>query len=375
MESEPLLRRAAWFLAAVVAGLATVQAARAEDYCNDCLAKALQQNADQTYNFIKGAWTQYSAASALLKKAEASGSPADIEKVRAVWRRTADVWARAEKLAKANSSPGFAAYLGEERARLAARTQQEQARLKRETELYKRLVNSTFGPQRDAVVRDILSYKKEADDLKRTMKADALTFGLHSVEYGGSEILGARVEAIRARLGEEAARASANLSLGLTQAGKAQFDATMAGVLLVREGRALQHAVDHNQSLQAYADGMKLAGEGALRFAKLVGESPQGRTLVAEWGQAAAAKGPVALAVVALALDTGMVCAALRRLEAADRRIEQLEVNEKTWRARIATAGAGLSRARERLALHEKEIESQQKIAALYGEILASRAQ
>jgi len=198
---------------------------------------------------------------------------------------------------------------------------------------------------------------------------DALLLGFsvnEEAQLGASKYLR---DKFIAQIGNDPLKQAASLMISSTRFYDAQLKASTTGISMLVEGKILEDARRENDQVEAFATGVKMAGEGALRFAKLVAESPNSVKFVSDVGKGAAEHSALVLNIVAVTLDTVLVSAAVNRLNEANGRLDGLEASESRVRDRIKVATDQVVRERQRLELNSREIAYQKRVSALYDEI------
>jgi len=333
--------------------------------CQVCLETALQEQADANYNFIKSSWQNYRDATRMLGEIEAGGTAEQIAAARDLLGQQKAHWEVAERLAKAISEPSFATYLRQEQQDLEKRLAHAQARQRKEVDFDKRLAKAVYGPERRGLVADIQGYREEGLHLQQMAHEDFAMFGLNYLSESG----GALLQWNQARLAGSLGKGEMSLALETTRAAETQRKELTTGLAMMLDGKALSRASDENNNAEVLARSVAIGGEGALRFTTLLADSPGRAEFMRETMGVAAEKAPLYLSVVALMLDTGLVCAAVNRMNAATAQLEAQELTEVAMRQRIAVATDYELRVKRRLNFQKSEIAYQKRIATLYGDI------
>lgn len=333
--------------------------------CQVCLETALQEQADANYNFIKSSWQNYRDATRMLGEIEAGGTAEQIAAARNLLGQQKAQWEVAERLAKAISEPSFATYLRQEQQDLEKRLAHAKARQRKEVDFDTRLTKAVYGPERRGLVADIQGYREEGLHLEQMAREDFAMFGLNYL----SESAGSLLQWNQARLAGSLGKGQMSLALETTRAVETQRKGLTTGLAMMLDGKALSKANDENNSAEVLARSVTIGGEGALRFATLLADSPGKEAFMRETLGTAAEQAPLYLSVAALTLDTVLVCAAVNRMNAANARLEAQEFTEVAMRQRIVVATDYEVRVKRRLNFQNSEIAYQKRIATLYGDI------
>lgn len=362
------------FLLLIALGALVVTLPGHAQYCPSCLEQALINNGEGTIKEIRTAWDQYRKAVEILKTVEAGGTEDQKRQARALFAKLAARWHDAERMAQAYSSQEFTTHLREWQEAMTSRVARGKERLARRTDLYRRLEQSILGPQRQGVIRDMLGYEKEAQDLEKMLRADVLSLGINSV--GAAVALAPGTTEWATRLGLATPGGAGAAAIGSVETffvkykGQADIGSHVVGQIQnaaqFREARVADKRVD------SYFVAVQAAGSAALflapRAAAALGTKISTGILLT------AGVAPAAISSSAVLLDLYMLKQATQRFEAAEQRRASNEMIAQRWQQQIKLAGKELQRSQRRLDHLNKEIGYQRRIADLYQQIQAERA-
>lgn len=356
---------------------ATSQATlRAEEKCPSaeaCLSKSLDRDWEQYYSVIERTAAERKKVAVLLSRAEALNKSADVAVLKAEQARIEERWRFAQAVGRALTEPRFKNFLASEKTEAVRLHAAARERARKETDLYRRLVKSTIGPERASVTSDIASYERESHELSKAFYRDAFVVSLNTVAKAG-EIGAEHWTKLAEKVAKEKLPEAAAVAATAAYVEAMQTMATTGSVVgeAVHSGLSFDEAVKHHHRFEAFLEATKGTGQFALHVAELCAKSPdqimRNPAMRESFGPLAARAG-IWLNVVSLGLDTLLTVEAVDRLKAAEARQVQVETNDAHWRDRVDTAAraAGGTAAREtRVA---RQIEHQQRLEALLKKI------
>lgn len=365
---------AALALAALVAGLWPGPArAQGCQSAEQCLANGLERDWRQYRGVIEESWAAKKRIAAQLAKAQALARPDLLERIQAEQARVEERWRFAQALAGALTAPHFKEFLTRRHSDAATTRAAAAARLHKETDLYKRLVAGTLGPQRQGVIADIAGYEREAVHLRDMFCRDGMLASASWLKENAGAM---------ARSWEKIAEtlASHGLAQGAGIAGSLPYVQTMgqmsavgyAGFEAVHAGTSVQEETQRNHDFRALAEATRGAAAASLRMVELVVEAPDNPAKRAAFREAFGAVGARAVTyanVMALGLDTALTVAAVGRLRDAEARQVQVETDDAAWRTRVEAAGRIARGAAAREARARQQLDRQRDIESLLEQI------
>ncbi|TAL38444.1 MAG: hypothetical protein EPN97_03880 [Alphaproteobacteria bacterium] len=316
----------------------------------------------------------------LLERAKAMGDPEVISRVEAKQAEIDKQWEFVDGVARALTAQQFKDFLSAEGGKTAKAHADASVRAEKETELYRRLLKNTTGPERESVVKDISSYAEESAELRKTFCRDGMIVSVDAavksavlVAEGWGELSHKMTDGGLADAGNamESTVPYVNALKTLGVNGHYVSEA-------VHDGKSFQEATDKDDKLGAMLEAAKAAGKGTLRAAELLAESPDNpvkQAMMREAFGTAAARAGIYINLLTLGLDTGMIYAAASRLKDAEARQLQVETDDARWRGRVESAARVAKDAGAREERAKKQIENQQRFAELYQKIKAESGQ
>lgn len=349
-----------------------------------CLSSSLERNWRQYQFQIENAWAEKAKVESLIDRARTLGRPDIVARLQDERDRVEANWTYAEAVGITLSSDRFEAYIRGQQHNAAAETRFLKNRLARETELYRRLTNSTIGPGRAGVIQDIKSYEKELNDIAGEILDDSVGLAFSSLSAG--------LDAYQAEAAQVAmtkvAKAASGSKLNPVQAAKAA--AVVASVqALVKSGAVANRGIGTAKGIQAARDETKTVGSrkellelykfaatSAATTVELIASVPAAdrRAVMSFSGSFQTfikvfSKASVWIDFAILSLDSYRLVQTVNRFENALQRQEQVETTDAYWRNRVESVGAMYQQAQVREVRANRQIEHQQHIKAVFADI------
>ena len=332
----------------------------AQDACPSaeaCLDKSFDRNWTQYYSLIEQTWAEKKKVAELILRAEKIGRNDLVAQLKAEQARIDARWAFASGVARALTAPHFKTFIAAQRDLAVRRHAVERERTRKETDLYRRLVRGSIGPERNSVIGDITGYEREAYKLRKTFFSDTFIVSLSAVKEGAAL----------------ATKAWTQLAtLPYVQAMNAQIAAGAAATEAVHSGMHIEEVTRRHQYFPAMVEGVRSAATGTLRLAELAAAGPDNPVKEATMRKVLGPVAPRAATyanVLALGLDTLLIVKTVDRLKATEARQGQVETSDAHWRARVDTAARRVADAAAREARAVRQVENQRKVEALFQQI------
>lgn len=340
-----------------------------------CLAKSFASHWTQYQDLIEKAWDDKKRVAELLRKATALGRADLVARLTEEQAKIEARWRFADAVAQALTAPHFRTFLERHRDEAARKHAAARARAQRETELYRRLVQSNIGPQRDSVIRDIASYEREAKELRKTFYRDGLLASASALKESADVVAHGwkEIATILSKSGLVEGSGIAG-SVPYVEAVSALMSSGYAGFEAVHTGVGVADATARNRNFAALIEATRGASAATLRVAELLAASPASpakQAAMREWIGVVGSRTVVWANVLALGLDTALTVNATRLLREAETRQVQVETSDAQWRARVEATARIARDAALRQERAQRQLDQQRDIAALYERIRA----
>lgn len=360
---------AVWFCVGPLFNTAAQDCASAEA----CLAKSFERDWSQYHDLIDQTWAQRRQMAELLRTAQSTGQTGLIPMIKAEQEKIEASWRVARAIAVALSDPALRAQLATQHAEAEAIRDTARERLAKETDLYRRLLNSTIGPQRQGVQRDIKGYEQEARELRKQFMRDGF---MTSVSLGNetakATLMGwIKLSDVMTAHGVEGAKQVA-ATIPYVRSLNMLRSTQNAAYRDVQSGMTIEQARRQHKDFAAMAETTKTVGVTILRTADLIAAMPAGPIrdqLMSQVFGVWAAKASLSLNVISLGIDTWLTIKALDRLEAAEQRQQKVELDDAFWRKRVEVAGRVVRDATAREQRAAQTLEQQARVQALFARI------
>ena len=332
-------RRVSLLCLLAIAFIALCGAARAATECPSpeaCLARALDKQWSAYEGYIEGAWDAYREDRALNEQARKLGRADLIALTQERIAYSERTYQHARAMAEAIADPALGSYLSSDLRRAQSQLQDAQMRLEREKHFVDGYLR-TSGPARDAAMRDMAGYAKEAD---RLVFMQAIDLAMMASSLASEQAL---------------ALAEAGKLGPYTETGRQLSEQTLLAAHLVHAGIEGEHAKREGDLLKASLAAAGSAGTMVTGFARMA----QAHALKTIGGA------EVYAGLLALTLDTCLLVQNAVLVEDARQRSQELGLHEQRFNERVVKAQVEVRRMTKLRDHAQDQIGRRQRIGAL----------